>query len=280
MKATSAQTAAAGAAPALRAGQFYGAVDARWSTGLVTLSVVTHAAPRQVPVHSHAHMFLSLLLQGGYQEWVGDRHLAYAPLTAVFHPENLEHRDEITAPDSVFFIVEIDPALLGGRERRRSELSSVRDLSGGPAVWALLRLFDAVRGARRDALEGEEPVTEILDELVGASAAPGAPRWLGRVEAALRDGLREPVSLRGLADVAGVHPTHAARVFRRHHGCTMRAYLHRLRVLHASRLIARDAGLAEVALDSGFCDQSHMTHVFQAVTGMTPSAYRRLARGR
>jgi AraC family transcriptional regulator len=265
----------------LRAGEFYGSVGARWATGLVTMSVVEHAAPRRVPLHSHRHMFLSLLLRGGYQEWVGAQHIEYAPLTAVFHPENLEHADEITAPGSVFFIVEIDPALLGASYRRRRELSSVHDLSGGPAVWSLLRLFDALRGARRDALECEEPVAEILDELMGTPPPPaGAPRWLGRVEAALAGGLREPVSLRALADAAGVHPNHVARVFRRHHGCTMRSYLHRLRVLHASRLIAADAQLAEVAIESGFCDQSHLTHVFQTVTGMTPSAYRRLARGR
>jgi AraC family transcriptional regulator len=278
MKPTSARRATAAPLPA---GDFYGSVGARWSTGLVTLSVVEHPTVRQVPRHSHEHMFLALLLRGGYREWVGDQRFDYAPLTAVFHPEHLEHRDEITAPGSVFFVAEIAPALLGARERRRRALASVRDLGGGPAVWALLRLLDALRGARRDALEGEEPVAEILDELLGATAVAAAPpRWLERVEARLHAGLREPVSLRALADAAGVHPTHVARVFRRHHGCTMRSYLHRLRVLHASRLIARDARLAEVALDSGFCDQSHLTHVFQAVTGMTPTAYRRLATGR
>jgi AraC family transcriptional regulator len=259
----------------LRPGQFYGAVGERWQTGLVTLSVVEHAAPRVVPTHRHAHMYLSLLLRGGYREWVGGHELAYAPMTAVFHPEALEHEDEITAPGSVFFIVEIDPALLGGRARRHRGLSSVRDVSGGPAVWAMVRLLDALRdGARRDALDAEEPVVEILDHLTGAEVAATPPRWLARVEARLRDACAEPASLKALAKVAGVHPVHVARVFRRHHGCTMREQLHRLRVLDASRRIAAGAPLAEVALASGFCDQSHLTHVFRAVTGMTPSAYR------
>jgi AraC family transcriptional regulator len=266
--------------PALRPGTFYGETHGRWSTGLVTLSVVEHAAPRQVPCHSHQHIFLSLLVRGGYQEWIGDQRIDYAPLTAVFHPEHLEHRDQITAAGSLFFIAEVDPSLLGDSERRRRGLASVRELGGGPPVWSMLRLFDAVGGARRDPLEAEEPVTEILDQLVGGAwTAASAPRWLGRVEALLRDGMREPMSLRSLADAAGVHPNHVARVFRRHHGCTMRSFLHRLRVLHASRRIAADAPLAEVALDSGFYDQSHLTHVFLAVTGMTPSAYRALLRG-
>ena len=260
----------------LRPGQFYGAVGERWQTGLVTLSVVEHAAARAVPTHRHAHMYLSLLLRGGYREWVDGQEIAYAPMTAVFHPEELEHRDEITAAKSVFFIVEIDPALVGAGRRHRG-LRSVRDVSGGPAVWAMVRLLDALRdGARRDALDAEEPVVEILDHLTGAEVAATPPRWLARVEARLRDACVEPASLRTLAEVAGVHPVHVARVFRRHHGCTMREHLHRLRVLEASRRIAAGAPLAEVALASGFCDQSHLTHVFRAVTGMTPSAYRNL----
>jgi AraC-like DNA-binding protein len=61
----------------------------------------------------------------------------------------------------------------------------------------------------------------------------------------------------------------------------MRTFVHRLRVLHACRAIAGGRGpLAAVAADSGFCDQSHMTHVFRQITGVTPTAYRRIVSGR
>jgi AraC family transcriptional regulator len=156
----------------------------------------------------------------------------------------------------------------------------VHDLSGGPAIWAMLRLLETVRGARRDTLEGEEPVVEILEHLLGTPTATSpAPRWLARVEAQLRDGFADPISLRSLAELAGVHPVHVARVFRRHHGTTIRGFLHAQRVLHASRAIASGTSLADAALGAGFCDQSHLTHVFKAVTGMTPVRYRQVALG-
>jgi AraC-like DNA-binding protein len=41
------------------------------------------------------------------------------------------------------------------------------------------------------------------------------------------------------------------------------------------RLRARDATLADVALETGFVDQSHFTRVFKRVMGTTPAAYRR-----
>src|SRR5690349_15884998 len=149
----------------LAAGEFFGAVDATWHTELVKLSVVRHAAPRDVPMHRHEHMYFTLLLTGGYREWVGAEEIVYAPLTVVFHPAELEHRDEITLPDSLFFTVEVRPEVVGDRAVRSRALSSVRDLRGGPLVWSLLRMYEALGHGRRDAVECEEPVTELLDEL-------------------------------------------------------------------------------------------------------------------
>lgn len=268
-------------APALARGEFFGATDERWHSALVKLTVVRHAAARRVPMHRHVDMFLALLLRGGYREWVDGREIVYAPLTAVFHPERLAHCDEIQADDSLFFTVEASAALLGGRERRLRGVRSIRELTGGPVVWAMLRLLDGLRRGEREALACEEPVSEILDDLLGRPAAAAArPRWLARVEDQLQGEYRQAMSLHALAGQAGVHPVHLSRVFRRHYGGTIRAYVHRLRVLHACRLISRDEqSLAEAAIDSGFCDQSHMNRVFAAVTGMTPAAYRRAARG-
>jgi AraC family transcriptional regulator len=171
----------------------------------------------------------------------------------------------------------VHPRLVAARDRRRRALASVRDLTGGPAVWALLRLLDEMRRHRRDDLESGEPIAEILDALLGEESAPASrPRWLADVERELSEGFRDPVSLRALAERAGVHPVHASRVFRRENGCTMRTFLQRQRVLNACRAILDgQRGLAAIAAESGFCDQAHMTHVFRQVTGMTPTAYRR-----
>jgi transcriptional regulator GlxA family with amidase domain len=35
--------------------------------------------------------------------------------------------------------------------------------------------------------------------------------------------------------------------------------------------------LAQLAIKTGFCDQSHLTRVFRSVTGTTPSVYRRVS---
>ncbi|WP_375770779.1 AraC family transcriptional regulator [Archangium gephyra] len=176
--------------------------------------------------------------------------------------------------------MEVSPALLGPQEGRHHRLRSVQALDGEAEVWAMLRLFKSLRREHRDPLECEESISEFLDGLIRRpQPSASRPRWLARVEESPRVNYREQVSLHQLATLAGVHPVHVSRSFRRHHGGSIRDFVHRLRMLHACRLIEEQQSLASAAAESGFCDQSHMTRVFLSVTGMTPSRFRQTAHG-
>lgn len=269
-------------APQLAPGTFFGRVDAHWHTDLVKLSVVTHDHGRRVPCHAHEHAFFSLLLSGSYRELVAGRTLEHTPLTVVYHPEHLTHSDEIGPAGARFFTLEMAPELLDGRLRRRRPLASVRDLSGGPPVWMMVRLFREASAGPAVPVSLEEQAAELVDEVAGAAGEHPrrAPSWLAGIQAVLEERYREPLTLSYLAGLAGIHPVYLSRVFRHFHGRPIRAVVHQLRVHHACRLLARsNLPLAEVALEAGFVDQSHLTHVFRRVTGMTPGAMRRLLAG-
>jgi AraC family transcriptional regulator len=105
-----------------------------------------------------------------------------------------------------------------------------------------------------------------------------APRWLARcldlIEAAYGDSL----TVGGIAREVGVHPIHLARTFRRFLHCTPGEYLRRCRVNRALSLLRETRRpLSHVALDSGFADQSHMTHAFRRHLGFPPGQVRRLS---
>jgi AraC family transcriptional regulator len=74
-----------------------------------------------------------------------------------------------------------------------------------------------------------------------------------------------------------MHPVSLARAFRRAHGCSITWYRRRSRVRRAADLLTTAMPLADVAMESGFTDQSHFCRVFKVETGLTPSVYRRLA---
>ncbi len=269
--------------PSLVPGSFYGRVARQRKTSLLTLSVVSHAEARRVPTHGHEHAFVTLLLRGGYQEQIAGKQIVYQPMSVVFHPMGLVHSDEIHAPGADFFTVEVAPAFLCGRLGELPSLRSVRDLSGGPSVWRMLRIFSEFTDGDASDLSLEEPMAELLAALagLGRGKSRGEPEWLGGVDRALQARYREPLSLGSLASIASVHPVYLSRAFREQRGRSLRATVHGLRVREACRLLQEGLPLAEIALATGFVDQSHFTNVFRRVTGFTPGALRRsLARER
>ncbi|HYH06130.1 MAG TPA: helix-turn-helix transcriptional regulator [Thermoanaerobaculia bacterium] len=103
-----------------------------------------------------------------------------------------------------------------------------------------------------------------------------APRWLLQVRDALHDRCTERVAIRELAREARVHPIHLARAFRQYFDCSPGEYLRRCRIDRVRALLTTtDLPLAELALETGFSDQSQLTHAFRRATGTTPAAFRR-----
>jgi AraC family transcriptional regulator len=88
--------------------------------------------------------------------------------------------------------------------------------------------------------------------------------------------LGETIHLAELAAIAGVSRFHFARLFKASTGVSPMANLERLRLDRAQALIRTGAlRLSEVALATGFADQSHFTRRFRLHAGMTPGKYER-----
>lgn len=91
---------------------------------------------------------------------------------------------------------------------------------------------------------------------------------------AARSELDGDVSLQRLADVAGLSAFHFARRFKATVGVAPHAWVARLRLERAVRLIRGGLPLSEAALACGFYDQAHMTNAFRKGLGVTPAALR------
>jgi AraC-like DNA-binding protein len=128
---------------------------------------------------------------------------------------------------------------------------------------AVARLYPALAPALASA--------SFADERPGGE---DAPPW---VEPVLREfGWLDPVSLAGASELAGMHPAHFVRAFRKHVGMTPGAYRRRERIRAVSRLLLEtQSSLSRIAQDCGFSDQSHLGNVFRESTGISPHRYRR-----
>ena len=101
------------------------------------------------------------------------------------------------------------------------------------------------------------------------------PRSLQLVREYIDAHLSENIKLESLADITGLSRYYFARAFKRSIGTPPHCYLVQRRLERAQTLLANtDLPLAQVALESGFHDQSHFSHRFRLATGVTPKVFR------
>lgn len=174
------------------------------------------------------------------------------------------------------------------------------------------RAFDLATATRnlelRDDFQVDAPSLQVLARRLGAELAKGGPSGplfaetilqmlSGRIlrlftdlgpkteaadcnVAAARDLIHEecdrPISLAELASLCQVSQSQLLRSFRKQYGAPPHRYLLKCRIERAKWLLLSetDMPLAQVALDLGYADQSHLNRAFVAATGVTPSRFR------
>jgi transcriptional regulator GlxA family with amidase domain len=101
------------------------------------------------------------------------------------------------------------------------------------------------------------------------------PRALQRVREYIETHLENTISIQALAAIVGLSMYHFARAFKQSAGMTPHEYLVACRVKRAQELlVGTDLPLSEIALASGFADQSHCARRFRERVGVSPSSYR------
>ena len=106
-----------------------------------------------------------------------------------------------------------------------------------------------------------------------------APWQLRKAKAMIEAHLESGVSVEEIARECRLSRSYFSRAFRRSTGVPPHGFLAALRLEKAKRLLAGpEARIADVAVECGFADQSHLTRSFAARLGTTPAAWRRQAR--
>jgi AraC-like DNA-binding protein len=89
----------------------------------------------------------------------------------------------------------------------------------------------------------------------------------------------EPLRMGDLAEMCRLSPTDFGRLFQKLLRTSPSEYVTSLRLQEARRLLtSTNRTLSSIALETGFCDQSHFTKRFRQLTGMTPTQYRKSSR--
>ena len=257
-------------------GQFYGSVADRWAVDSVVVNRLVHDHARALPSHAHRAGYVSLMLAGDYRETAGLTQFGYQPFTCVYHPPDMEHRDEIGPAGVTLLTLEFKPELFAGTDFAAVNLRPIIDLSGSRPAWELMELYRHIAAQQASPLDLESRAVALAFSIVRTAArVPRDLRSLRRACEYVHAHLGENLTLAQVACAAGVHPVYLGQAFRREFGETLGTYLNRLRVRAAAeRLAHSDLPLSAIALDFGFYDQSHFTRIFRQLTGATPGVFR------
>ena len=90
----------------------------------------------------------------------------------------------------------------------------------------------------------------------------------------IMDHLNTKINLSELAKIVGMSKFQFIRWFKVHVGMTPFEYILLKRVGNGKKLLKQGVPLVDVALDSGFYDQSHFSNYFKKYVGMSPNVYK------
>ena len=169
----------------------------------------------------------------------------------------------------------------------RDDISTVLVPIGLPEAWSALVTPPESKSAPRCNTDLSLHVRPRLGgiasfpQLTCAPLARGglSPGVLRRVREHIDANLEANVDLTDLAAIADLSRCHFARAFKQSVGGTPHRYLMHRRLEKAQELLGgTELSLAEIALATGFSDQSHFSRRFRDHLGTTPRAFRRAQR--
>jgi AraC family transcriptional regulator len=249
-------------------------------TGGLLLTRAWFAPGLRLAAHAHTTPSVAVLLRGG---WEGQLDRRQADLrqrdTAMITPAGATHWNAFGPEETEVMVVEVVPGRRRMDERYDALLSEPvtihrRGLAGVAArLAAELKNPDAHSPLLSEGLALE--LLASVGRVVSSERGEVRPAWLDRAIDCLHADLCRSWTLEALCHAAEVEPGRLVRAFRRHLRTTPADYLRQLRVDQARRLLSEtERPIADIAFETGFTDQSHLTRVFRRILGETPAAFR------
>lgn len=133
-------------------------------------------------------------------------------------------------------------------------------------------------------LYGESLIVTLFTDLFRLQKGPASrsrhgplPPWqMRRVTEFMQERLETPISLSELAALTGLSQSCFGRAFKAATGLSPHQWLVNARIRRAQQMLLEgDRSVSDIALSTGFSEQSHFTRAFRRVVGAPPGEWRR-----
>ena len=263
----------------LAPGHFYGETSDRYEVSEFRLMDAAYRPGISLPKHSHTRACFSVMLEGALSETYERRSLEWRPFSVGFNPPDEEHSNVVHDTGARFLIVEVTPEWL---KRVSDHSGALRHSFIFQAEQLRYVGFRLCREAQHVDAVSQLAIEGLLFEVVAEASRLNVrqkpaeyPRWLEQARELIHAHFADSLTIAGIAQTAGIHPVHLARVFRIHHHCTIGEYIRKLRIDFVCHELSKSSTpIAEISCRAGFYDQGHLSKTFKRLTGLTPTQYR------
>jgi AraC-like DNA-binding protein len=243
--------------------------------------------------HSHEYYVIGVV-EAGVQAYSyrGARHVTPAGQIFLVNPDEPHTGEAATRRGYVYRTVYPRPALMQQVAREVTVHTALPFFTR--AVIRDERLRERLLGFHRAVAEGAPSLSvesTLLDALVDLIRRYANDRRSRSYRLSERSAVRTAreyidahydadVSLSELATLVQLSPFYFARAFHKDVGLPPHAYLETVRMTRARELLFRGVPITDVSAAVGYGDQSHFTHRFKRLLGMTPGQVVRHRNGR
>lgn len=252
------------------------------------IDAVAADSDRSFPKHTHDQFGIGYLIRGAQQSAsvIGSVEAQAGNVISV-NPGEVHDGSPIGQGGRAWRMVYLDPSLIwsAGREvseGKRDQIEFTLPVLRDPHLFEkTAALFSAVTSPCSS--DAAMAVEELLLSILTHFGEVGSPTVKGQLDLRraiqrINDDPASPVSLEDLAVLTGASRFQVLRAFSKATGLTPHAYLMQKRLHLARRLMRANQSLAEVAIEAGFADQSHMNRLFLRNYGLTPLHYAKASR--
>lgn len=265
----------------LPTGRYFGLINRTINLSGITLTDTdTVYKQEQVDWHYHENAYFTFILRGDIIESNKKESYHCSAGSLLFHNLQEPHYNIKPKGCTRCFHVEFDRNWVNNYSVDINSLEGSFRIENPDIKFLLYKIFQETNICDdATALSIQMILFEILAQTLQfkQTEQKNKPLWTKRLKEILHDNYAEKLSLENLSTELRIHPVHLSRDFSKYFNCTFGEYHRKLRVEKALGLLPnKNLSLTKIGYECGFADQSHFLRCFKQITGITPSAYRKL----
>jgi AraC-like DNA-binding protein len=261
----------------LSSGNYFGTEKRCNDDALFKLNITHYQPFDDIHEHYHENAYLSLLINGNYEEASRTGENVINPGEILFRPAGYHHANHFMGAGGRCLNIELKKELLNNYELASLIPKTALTYKVGTFEYLYRIMYSFANNA--DTVLHDEYIFNWLAESA-AYKIPTRLLWLPRVKEMLENEFESHHTINSIADRVFVHPIYLARAFKEREGLTIGEYQLKMRVKKAMGLLfTSNMPVAEIAYLAGFADATHLIRSFRLYYQVTPARFRLTLKG-